>query len=312
MSLEIPYLRKAYHWMSWRSGTAMRSARRVRKARIINYHAVGPQDTPAELFDWQLQFLRQEFEFMPLPKLLDRLATDRLTGDEVAITFDDGVRNHVTRVYPLLVSNHAHATFFVCPGLIDSGRWIWNMELRVRLRLLSAEDRARLAAKFSAAAREVEELVQWAKGLPHLMRLELEEDVHARTREFEPGPELMDRFQPMSWPQAASLSRANVTIGSHTLTHPVLTTLDEAGRRTEICQSRILLESRIGRAVDLFCYPNGSHDPSTVAIAREHYRASLVTGAGFVEAGQDLHRVPRVPAGQHAGLFVRRLHRPTA
>lgn len=313
---DLPLMRRAlpraFHWIAWRSGHSLREARRIRKPRIFMYHAVGENDTPAELFAWQLEFLRDEFEIVPLQQLIDRLAQDRATGDEVVITFDDGVRNHATTVYPLLVEHKAPATFFVCPGLMDSGRWIWNMELRIRLRLLSESERTRLAVAVGAVSAEVEPLIQWSKRLSLTERRNLEHTVRSLTREFDPDEELLDRYAPMTWDQAAALEPRVASLGSHTLTHPILTTLGTRDRQREIAESRQLLEARTGRKADIFCYPNGSHDESTVEMARGSYRAALSTRAGFAESGQDLFRLPRIPAGQRAGLFMRRLHHPRA
>lgn len=305
-------LPRAFHWIAWRSGHSLREARRIRKPRILMYHAVGENDTPADLFAWQLEFLREEFEIVSLQCLLDRLARDRASGLEVVITFDDGVRNHATTVYPILEQHQVPATFFVCPGLMDSGRWIWNMELRIRLRLLSDAERNRLALSLGADSAEVEPLIQWSKRLPLTERRHLEHTVRGLTREFDPDERLIDRYAPMDWAQATKLDPKVATLGSHTLTHPILTTLGDSDRQREIVDSRQLLEARTGRTADIFCYPNGSHDESTVEMARGTYRAALSTRAGFAEPGQDLFRLPRIPAGQRAGLFMRRLHHPRA
>jgi peptidoglycan/xylan/chitin deacetylase (PgdA/CDA1 family) len=294
------------------SGSALRRARAVRQPRILMYHGIADSEVSAQLFGWQLECLANEFELLPLDRLVDRLARRSTTGHEVAITFDDGVVNHFCTVYPLLRTHRACATFFVCPGLIESGRWIWNMELRLRLRLLSATERQALATAEGCAGADVETLIGWAKQLPLPRREAFEDVVRQQTQNFDPAPAEVERNAPMSWDQLKALDTAVVTIGSHTVSHPILTTLDEAGRRAEIGTSRALLQSRLGRDVDLFCYPNGDNDAGTAAIARDTYRAAVTTQAGFAGADSDLARIPRIPAGESAALFLRRLHRPTA
>ena len=66
-------LARVYHWLSWRSGHAMREIRRLRRPRVLTYHAIGPQDTPQEQFDWQLRMVRDEFEVVAVPELVGRL-----------------------------------------------------------------------------------------------------------------------------------------------------------------------------------------------------------------------------------------------
>ena len=290
----------------------MREIRAIRAPRILTYHAIGAQATPAAQFDWQLRMLRDNFELVPLPALVERIEQRRCTGDEVAITFDDGVRNHATQAAPLLAAHGAPATFFVCPGLVDSGRWIWNMELRVRLRLLDDATRLRLALSIRAIGAQVEGIVARAKQLEPTARQEFEDAVRRATGAFEPDEALLDRYAPITWEQLRALDPALFSVGSHTLTHPILTTLGADAREAEIVGSRRRLEQALDRSVDLFCYPNGSHDPALVRQASQHYRAAFTTDPGFATPDYPLHALPRIPAGPRPGLFLRRLHRPMA
>jgi peptidoglycan/xylan/chitin deacetylase (PgdA/CDA1 family) len=276
------------------------------------YHAIGPDDTPVESFIQQLRVLRQEFELVALAELLDRRAQGTATGDEVAITFDDGVRNHVTAAYPLLLEHQAPATFFVCPGLMDSGRWIWNTELRIRLRLLNDFERGKLARVMGLDDPEVEAIVRCSKRLPLGDRLQLQAEVEARTRQFEPSDAQVERYAAMSWTQASALDPRFVTIGSHGVTHSILTSLSHEQKQLEIASSRQQLERRLGRRADVFCYPNGDHDPGTVALVRNHYRAAVATQSGLVAPDDEAYLLPRIAAASRMDLFMRRLHRPAA
>jgi peptidoglycan/xylan/chitin deacetylase (PgdA/CDA1 family) len=303
-------LTRAVHWIGLRSGYALRRARQAAQPRILMYHAIGAEDTPVQTFILQLRLLSREFELVSLADLLDRRAQRRSTGAEVAITFDDGVRNHVTAAYPLLLEHRAPATFFVCPGLMDSGGWIWNTELRARLRLLAERERAALASRLGLADPGVEAIVHRAKRLKLCERQQLEADVEARTRQFSPNDAQVERYAAMSWTQASALDPRFVTLGSHGVTHSILTSLTREQQREEIASSRALLESRLGRRADVFCYPNGDHDAATVAIVRDHYRAAVSTQSGLVGPDDECYLLPRIAAASRMDLFMRRLHRP--
>ena len=300
------------HLASLYSGDGLRRAKAQRAPRVLMYHGIGEGGVSARLFAWQLDFLRNEFELMSLRELLNRRAQGALTGHEVALTFDDGVRNHATTVYPLLCAHKAPATFFVCPGLMDSGQWIWNTELRCRLRLLSTEERAPLAALIGSADSGIETLVAQAKSLDLARRREAEAWVRERTTRFAATPQQTDQYAPMSWEQLLGLDPELVTIGSHTLNHPILPTLSADGMREEIDASRRVLEQRLGRQVELFCYPNGDNDARVHALVRSHYDAAVTTVPGAVGGHDDACLLPRIPAGETRGLFVRRLHRHAA
>jgi peptidoglycan/xylan/chitin deacetylase (PgdA/CDA1 family) len=305
-------LADAFYAASLHTGHGLRRAKAHRGPRILMYHGVLPGELDPELFDWQLHLLRSEFELVSLAELVRRRRDGRLSGDEVAITFDDGVRNHVSSAYPLLLQHRAPATFFVCPGLIESGRWIWNMELRCRLHLLDDAEKLSLAEELGAPSGEVEALVSHAKRLPLPRREELEQRVRNRTLQFEPTPEQLDRFSPASWEQLRSLDPALVTLGSHTLNHPILPTLSSEDIEREIGGSRTALQEALQREVELFCYPNGDNDTRAQAAVRRHYAAAVTTTPGTVTETDDFCLLPRIPAGRNRGLFMRRLYRHTA
>lgn len=302
----------ALHRASLFSGHALRSAKAQRAARILTYHGIGYGEISAELFDWQLGILRDEFDLLPLHEVVRRQLAGTVTGSEVAITFDDGVRNHVTEAYPILRQHRAPATFFVCPGLVESGRWIWSLDFRARLGLLKEEERHSLRLETGATDHEVETLVERAKRLDFVDRCRAEAWLRERTREFSPSPQQVERCAPMSWTDIASLDPAIVTIGSHTLSHPILSSLSIEEQHTEIVGSRRLLEQRLGRVIDLFCYPNGDFDTQSHVIVRDNYTAAVTSEAAALSAEDGPFLLPRIHAGDSRGLFVRRLHRHAA
>src|SRR4051812_30567056 len=79
-----------------------------------------------------------------------------------ALTFDDGLRNQVSIAYPILRRLELPATFFVCPGLIERGAWLWTHEMRQRLHHAAAAVRERLAAAVAAPS-DVEAFVEHMK-----------------------------------------------------------------------------------------------------------------------------------------------------
>lgn len=299
------------HEISHVTGMALRKARAVRQPRVLMYHTVDADGITTDVFRAQLDVIRREFEPIALPALLERYRDGRCTGREIALTFDDGVRNHLTTVYPLLRDASVPATFFLCSGLIDSGHWIWNTEVRVRLQSLGAGPRKALAAREGWPAHEVEALVEWGKGLAPVRREAFENAVRAHTPSFEPTPLQNDLYAPMTWDEVKSLDPALITIGSHTVSHPILTTLSAQEQTEELTASRARLEAQLGREVDIFCYPNGDSDPGVVEAVRHSYTWAVTTEESFWGPGHDPCRLPRVPAAPHHALFVRRLHKPT-
>ena len=82
--------------------------------------------------------------------------------------------------------------------------------------------------------------------------------------------------------QMREMQRAGVVFGSHSLTHPILTSRSDAELRREVGESKQKLENLLGAPVDWFAYPYGDVDRrvrSAVAVAG--YRAAVTTNGGF-------------------------------
>lgn len=243
-------------------------------ARILMFH--GTPRAQARELERQLRYLARRFKIVPL--------TEKLSPGTLALTFDDGLRSNVEVAYPILARLGLPATFFVCPGLIDERRWLWSYEARARLH--------RLGADLETTERRVQEMKRVS--LP--ARRAMEERLRRETPDFRPSAAEREAFDLAGWDELRSLDPALVAIGSHTLTHPILTTLEAAEVEREICGSRELLEQRLGRPVELFCYPNGDIDSTALALARRTYRVAVTVAPGAVQPGCDPLLLPRLAA----------------
>jgi peptidoglycan/xylan/chitin deacetylase (PgdA/CDA1 family) len=266
-----------------------------RFGRILMFHGT-PAHHSAEI-ERQLRYLATAFVIVPLAELLQCVAQpNRSLGRKLALTFDDGFRNNVTVLYPLLAKLGIPATFFICPSLIDRGGWLWNHDMRQRLYTLGWPARRTLAAKVGARSAAVEDLVEWMKTLDLASRLRVERRVRAATHGYAPSTIEREEHDLASWEELRTLDPRLVAIGSHTLTHPILTTLSEREAEVEICESRRLIEKRLGRACEFFCYPNGDISRFALECVRRHYRAALTVTADWVKPSCDPHLVPRFHA----------------
>jgi len=80
----------------------------------------------------------------------------------------------------------------------------------------------------------------------------------------------------LAWDEIVRLAGAGTfEFGAHTVSHRDLLALDDEGARFEIEESKRVLEERLGRPAETFCYPAG-------LFAERHER--LVAGAGFTWA----------------------------
>jgi peptidoglycan/xylan/chitin deacetylase (PgdA/CDA1 family) len=289
------------------------------------FHAVGgdgeqtvhpyQQAYTTEVFEAEIRYLLRHFTIVPLDHLIERMegvrAADR--PNELALTFDDGLRNTAKTAYPILRELGVPATFFVCPGLLDSGEWQWSYECAARLSRLSQESKKELLRSVGAPVTSTAAIMDWVSDLEDSSRRAFVGRIRAATSGFEPSSVERFNFDLMTWDDVNALDSSLVVIGSHTVTHPVLSRTDPGQMRREIIDSKRMLEERLARPVNYFCYPDGAHNPEVVDIVRQTYRAAVTTRPGLVMPGEDRWLLPRIGAGEeNVHDLAWRLHRPNS
>lgn len=108
------------------------------------------------------------------------------------------------------------------------------------------------------------------------------------------NPPRLPRSKVLSWEQIRELSDAGIEFGSHTLSHPDLCSLPLETARTEIVQSKKVIENSTGRSVESFAYPFGHINSAVRQLAREVYGSACSTVMGKVTSKSDLHALERV------------------
>jgi peptidoglycan/xylan/chitin deacetylase (PgdA/CDA1 family) len=106
----------------------------------------------------------------------------------------------------------------------------------------------------------------------------------------------------LTWSEVRELRRHGVCFGSHTVTHPQLTSLDAAGVRSEIACSKQALEDNLGESVDSFAYPYAfpEQNVSFVQMLRNTlvdagYRQGVSTRIGTARPQEDCYFLRRLP-----------------
>jgi peptidoglycan/xylan/chitin deacetylase (PgdA/CDA1 family) len=86
-----------------------------------------------------------------------------------------------------------------------------------------------------------------------------------------------------SWHELREMAESNlITIGSHTLSHAILTNENERRQSEEVVRSKRILEKKIGSPIHHFAYPNGNFNDATEKIVRDagyHSACNCLNGA---------------------------------
>jgi peptidoglycan/xylan/chitin deacetylase (PgdA/CDA1 family) len=113
----------------------------------------------------------------------------------------------------------------------------------------------------------------------------------------------------MNWDELREHAARGIAIGSHTVSHPHLTTLSDDELRRELNESKREIEDRLRRPCEDFAYPYGEHDVRVRAAARAagYGRAFALRGAksdAYAAPRLDLYRRHTIPRA-----FIRALGR---
>jgi peptidoglycan/xylan/chitin deacetylase (PgdA/CDA1 family) len=225
-----------------------------------------------------------------------------LPARALAISFDDGYADNHDIALPILQHHGLPATFFVATGYLDCGRMFNDtvieavrrarapqLDLREpetgALGLLPLHD---MSARRAAVAR----ILGAIKYLPLAQRPQVAQAIAAAA-----GVSLPDDLM-MTTGQVRALHASGMTVGGHTVSHPILAKLDEATQLDEIAQGKQRLEQITGAAVTLFAYPNGKpgadYDArSVLAVRRAGFEAAVSTAWGAAYRDTDSYQLPR-------------------
>jgi peptidoglycan/xylan/chitin deacetylase (PgdA/CDA1 family) len=98
----------------------------------------------------------------------------------------------------------------------------------------------------------------------------------------------------LTWPQIAALHAQGFEIGAHSVTHGFLTQYPPDSLRQELCESRQVLEQKLGTPVTAFAYPQGDYSRRVVAAVRDAgYTTATTVDQGRALLHSDPLRLPR-------------------
>ena len=295
----------------WHSGLSPLLYRLQPRSRILMFHGVGAPEFPAEVFRAQISFLSRFFRIVPLDEVWQPGLIKGDTRPKLALTFDDGLRNNFTVAYPVLRELGAPATFFVCPGLIESRRWLWNHECRARLASMASDGRRKFADDLGIKSEAVEPIVDKLKYMPRVEREAVEEDLRRLTPDFTPTEAQHRRSDIISWEELRSLDPGLIAIGGHSTSHQILPKLSDKHLEREVAECRSLLERELGRPVRHFCYPDGAYDAAVLDCVGRHFELAVTTKEGFVPSQPRVLELPRISIARSVPDLAWSMHRPT-
>jgi peptidoglycan/xylan/chitin deacetylase (PgdA/CDA1 family) len=292
---------------------------------ILAYHRVLESPDPlrtgdiqAACFEKQMQTVKRFFNVLPLRSAIEKMKNGDLPARAVSITFDDGYADNYRIAWPVLRRLNLPATIFVATGFLDGGR-MWNDTVIEYVRCVADQvlDLEDMGLGRHAVANNVQRSRAAERILGKLKYLSTgERDRLTAALAGRAGTTLPDDLM-LTSDQVREMSKAGIEIGAHTISHPILKTLDPDSASTEIIMGKKKLEGITGTAVRSFAYPNGKpgldFDPVHVQLVKDAgFDCAVATSDGLARQSSDVFQLPRFGVWAESpirfGLRILRMH----
>ena len=253
---------------------------------VLNYHRIGrPGDSlldhalwsaSVEDFDKHVRLLKKSSDIIgldQLPAAIVDLQQSSHAGSRNSssknrfsmITFDDGYLDNFELAFPVLKSHGVPGVFFIATGFLDTGQLAWWDEIawmvrssrRVMTRLPSEWELPALPLDKAQCASSIQKLLRCYYELDGSRTVAFLDDVAEATGSGRAPADASVGLW-MNWDNVREMRREKMSIGAHTVNHPVLSTLPFDEQNAEVAESRLRIEQELGEFVTALSYPVGS------------------------------------------------------
>jgi len=263
---------------------------------------------PLSLFERQISFLRREREVVSIDDLWESIENRKpLDARCIVLTFDDGYRNNLRVVAPILKSWNLPFTIFVSTKHISEGRRfpmyfvratmlyaekcdVYFRSIQQSFDLTSRESRL-------AAVRTITEIVKKAP-LEMVDQIVTECIAQITSDQWAELDEQFKSDEPMTWAEVARTTAMGASIGSHCHDHCILhSNQREAEALWQVRESKADIERNIGEC-RYIAYPNGTTDDVSAgayaAVQSEQLSMAFSTILGEITPEVDRFLAPRI------------------
>ena len=290
------------------------------KVVVLMYHRILPIDVldrsfsapgiivSPNTFDIHVKYLKNKFSILSINQFSNHImAGESLNGFNCIITFDDGWEDNYTYAFPILKKYKANSIVFLPADYISQDKIFWqeNLSCLIYHILLEKEKYYPIIAKYDLGwvfdenigtqKRNTLLTISFIKNKPYsyinkmISDLCMAMDVPSNFSHHVS----IDRY--LTWDQINTMSSSNVSFGSHAVSHKILPKLSDNDINNEISQSKAILNSKIGAAIDSIAYPNGDYNKIVIEATKNNgYIMGFSTEPGYYSQGDNPFCIKRI------------------
>lgn len=271
------------------------------------FHRVHPERDPLwdpmspALFEKIIAYLTKHYHLITIENW-HRNQNEKFKKPLATIGFDDGFKDNLEFAAPILSKYKTPASFYVVTDCITKNEPTWTFAFDYKFsntqKLKWDIDDSLLKPIFKVKQwNSAAERIKYASILkPELKRW----SANDRTTFLNSLKEQFDDIQlpqiMMNWDEVRQLNNCGFEIGSHTVSHAVLGTInDKNDLKRELFDSKKIIEQELGKTCYTISYPVGSYNDEVKKMSQEvGYQIGLAVGQIFFDTNQnDFFEIPR-------------------
>lgn len=275
---------------------------------ILTYHRVLPSKqvssvfssphiiTTKEDFEAQIRYLTRHYRILSLDEFAAlRHNPKPIPLKSAIITFDDGWQDNYLHALPILNKYKVPATIYLATLFIEKNYTFRQERLRFLIHTLWDNETARKKVidsildrwaddkfqyNFSEAPNEIAEFI--SSKLKEGNRETGEKMIEA-LNECAGNPVFpMKNHEFLTWNQIREMAQHQISFGSHTHSHRLLSDLSVNEMQREISGSKKEIEMELGQVISTLAYPNGTYGPEIFGLLKASgYSLALTTTPGL-------------------------------
>lgn len=289
--------------------------RKAKKPKILMYHrltdsTIIPGISSAN-FEAHLQHLCKYYQVVPVEEIISAANGKSENTNKVALTFDDGYVDFYEKAWPLLKKYNVPATVYITTDFIDQKQWMWPDKVRVMLNTTSlSQVEIPKVGILKLSEQNFEK--NWHSISDHCLTLqERERDSFLHELVALLNVTISDfpttDFAALTWQQLQDMQKEGLDIGSHTVTHPILTRINDDQLKSELMESKRVIENKLATEIKGICYPNGMPSDVSAAVTQSAqecgYHYGLIAYTDDV-AKNNIFKTNRIPAAENNAAFA--------
>lgn len=294
---------------------------------VVTYHGVIPHGYEpvdstmdgslirVDVLQRQLSLLKQHYNLITPEEFLDSIEKgSALPPKAVLLTCDDGLLNCLTDMLPVLQQEDVKCLFFVTGASAEESRTtLWYEELFLiflrarsgRFEILSDE----IVIQGELADRAQRRAIWWdsVRRLSQIDGTTRSSVLNAARKYFaldsdsafdQTNPAMTRRYGLLTCNELRQLASAGMTIGAHTVTHPILSELATELAYDEIANGGAMLQSALHRRIWAFAYPFGNSQSVTPEVQsmpqKAGYEVAFLNFGGGLGGALPPFALPRI------------------